>query len=114
MTIDNQDVGVYSGDSFEVIIDVTEDGSARDLSGSSVEWAISDKPGSAEVLDQSDTGVDASITDAGNGEVTITVDEGVTDDLRKSYSHELRVTDSSGRKSVVTRGLLTILPRVNQ
>lgn len=114
MTSDNQNVGVYAGDSFELIIDVTEDGSAKDLSGASVEWALAERPGTAELLDQSDSGVDASITDAGNGEVTVTVDAGTTDDLVGTLNHELRVTDSSGRKSVVTRGTVTILSRVNQ
>lgn len=115
MTETNQDIGpVFAGDSLEITIDVVEDGSAKDLSGSSVEWAASERPGGAEVLDESAPGVTVSITDASNGEVTVTIESAVTDVITGKLFHELRVTDSSGRKSVVTRGTVTILSRVNR
>lgn len=119
MAITGQDIGdnddrYYAGDSLDMVVDVTEDGSAKDLTGASVEWAMSANPGSTEELSDSDTGVTASVTDAANGEVTVTIAEGTTNGLERSWYHEVRITDSSGDKAVVTRGTFTIASRVNQ
>lgn len=116
MTDTGQDVGTsgdpyYEGDTLEIIVDVTEDGSAKDLTNSSASWEVSKGPDRRTELSGSDSGVDVSITDAANGEVTITVDEGATDGMVGAYHHQLRVTDSVGDKAVVTTGRLEIGPR---
>lgn len=118
MAKDDQDVGTsvepyYEGDSLELVISVDEDGSDKDLTGASVEWAMSRDPSSAEEISESTTGVSASVTDAATGEITVTIAQGITDGKTGRWHHETRVTDSSGDKAVVTRGEFYIIPRVN-
>jgi hypothetical protein len=114
----NQNIGVdenayFAGDSLEIIVNVDDRGSDLDIVGASIEWAVAESPGSSEIISESDSGVTATVTDADAGELTITVDEGVTDGLDGRYYHEVRLTDSSGREAVVTRGILRIGTRVN-
>lgn len=110
MTKLNQDVGgpndpYYAGDSLEITISVDDaNGNNKDLSGASVSWVVAEKPGGSAVIDGSTTDVSVSVTDAAAGEVTVTVGNGVTDDLVGSYYHELEVTDSAGDVDTVMRG----------
>lgn len=118
MAKDDQDIGrgddpYFAGDSLELPITVEEDGSVKDISGWSSEWALSETPGGSELVNEADSGVDVTITDGPNGEVTVTVDAGVTDGLSRNYHHELRLTDTQGNKGVVTRGTIYIETRVN-
>ena len=118
MTLKNQNVGksgdtYVEGDSLELVFTITEDGSVKDLGGSTTEWALIPGVGGSEVLDESDSGVSSLITDADSGEVTVTIEADVTDGLAASYKHELRLTDGSGKKSVVAQGDFIISTRYN-
>jgi hypothetical protein len=53
-----------------------------------------------------------SVTDAAAGEITVTIDSGVTDGLAGRYQHEVRVTDQDGDTAVVTEGRVRIADRV--
>lgn len=114
MTSTAQDIGgdadpYFAGDSLEITIDVDEpDGSVKDLTGASVAWGVARDPGDGTVLTGATTGVSVSITDAANGEVTVTVDAGVTDDLAGAYVHELEVTDVASDQDTVMRGAFKV------
>lgn len=98
----------------EITVDVDNpDGTAKDLTGASVEFALSERPDGPEELSQDDSGVTAAVTDAAAGEVTITIDADTTDGMARKWYYEVRVTDSEGKKSVVTRGTLRISERLN-
>jgi hypothetical protein len=111
-----QDIGTtdpyHEGDSLELIVDVDEDGSDKDLTQASVSWTVAHRLGASPTLSDSDSGVSASVTDAAAGEVTVTIDSGVTDGLAGRYQHELRVTDLNGDTAVVAEGRFRIAERV--
>lgn len=107
------DESYYEGDSLQIVVTVTEDGSDKDITGSTPSWTMSSDPGDAVELSDSDSGVSASVTDAANGEVTVTIDEGTTDGKVGKWYHEVRLEDSAGEKSVVTRGRMAIQERVS-
>lgn len=108
MTAENQTIEVYEDDAFRRTFDVTEGGSTKNLTGATAEWSVAREAGGTAVLDETDAGVDVTITDAGNGEVTLTVDPGTTTGLSGDYIHELEVTDSSGNSVTVSRGRFTV------
>lgn len=118
MVATKQTVGVqdnyYAGDALQLTITVTQDGSAKDLSNVTTEWALSSSAGETELLNEGDSGVSSTVTDAPNGEVSVTLDSGVTDDFVGQYEHELRITEGGGNPAVVTRGRVIINERVNQ
>jgi hypothetical protein len=118
MTATDQHVGTdadpyYAGDSLELTFDVDQpDGTAKDLTGATVSWAVASRPGDTPALDDGDAGVTLTISDAANGEVTVTVDAGATSDLSGLYYHELEVEDASGAVDTVARGEFTVTPDV--
>jgi hypothetical protein len=111
-----QDIGTiepyHEGDSLEVIVSVDEDGADKDLSQATVSWTVAHRSGATPTLADTDSGVSASVTDAATGEVTVTIDSGVTDGLAGRYQHELRVTDLNGDTAVVAEGRFRIAERV--
>jgi len=118
MVATNQDIGgsdepYYEGDTLEITVTVTEEGSAKPIDGATIEWALAKDAGGTETLTEGDTGVTTAITDAANGKLEVVIDEGVTDGLSGIYEHEVRLTDSTGDKSVVTKGSFSIYERLN-
>lgn len=118
MTSVNQDVGFgdnpyFEGDSLEMTVTVREQNNRKDLSGATVEWVLYDdeQDPTQTILDDGDAGVIANVTNASEGEVTITINAGITDGEVGQYEHELRVTDSNGDKKVVTIGRFHISVR---
>lgn len=86
-----------AGENITRTFEIDEDGSDKDLSGASVEWYLLATPARDDadaVIDHDTTGVDLSITDAAAGELTLTVEQGVTDDLGGQYWQRLVVDDS--------------------
>jgi len=111
-----QDIGTadpyHEGDALELIVDVDEAGDDKDLAQATVSWTLAHRPGATPTLSDSDSGVTATVTDAAAGEVTVTIDSGVTDGLAGRYQHELRVTDRNGDTAVVAEGRVRIADRV--
>lgn len=117
MTKTGQDIGLgdepyHAGDSLDIVFTVTEDGSAKNLTGANVVWKAKKQRVSDTVFDSDDSGISASVTDASAGEVTVDIDSGVTDGKETTLYHELRVTDSANDKAVVSTGKWKIIPRV--
>lgn len=115
MASTDQHVGIdepyHEGDTLELLVDVDDDGSDKALHQASVDWVLSETPSSTPVLDDSDSGVSATVSNGSAGEVTVTIDAGVTNDLAGHYQHEVRITDKSGDKAVVTEGHFRIVKR---
>lgn len=92
-----------SGENIERTFEIDEDGSDKDISGASLEWYIlpsrSSDPADA-LIDHDTSGVSLTISDAAAGEVTLSVDQGVTDDLAGPYWLRLVVDDSGSGKQV--------------
>ena len=76
---------------------VTEDGSAKDISGASVSWYLLPDQGSPNgdaVVSTGDSGVSSSIVDSANGRIDTTINQGVTDGLAGRYWQRLEVDDT--------------------
>lgn len=81
---------------------IEQDGSVKDLSGFTVEWYLVPAQGadnSEAKLSTDDSGVSATVVDAANGRVDLTINRGVTDDLAGNLWQRLVLDDSgSGRQ----------------
>lgn len=94
-----------------------EDGTAFDLTGLSVKWALSKAKtggdyGTTAILEKATGGEGIVVTDAAQGELTVTLDPEDTTTLKGAYYHELEVFDGTDRGVVVATGVLTILKNV--
>jgi hypothetical protein len=90
-----------SGDDVDLVVIVrASDRCTRvDVTGTTPLWVLSDGPGCRPRV--SKTG---AITDAANGEITVSLVPGDTERLCGSYHHELQLTDGSSRISTVMVG----------
>lgn len=82
---------------------IEENGSAKDITNASVSWHLLNRQGDANadaVLDDGDTDVSASITNATNGRVDVELSSGATSDLSGNYWQRLTVTDSNGKEQI--------------
>lgn len=115
MVATKQDIGLIGeeyieGDRLQLTVDVdTPDGSAKDLSGVPVEFAILDDYGEPEELSETSSGVTVTKPSPTNGEIKVTLDADVTDGLAGAWVYEVRVDDAV----TVTRGDLYISERGN-
>jgi len=111
----NQNASMHSGDDKELVITINDSsGNAIDLSGLvSAKWSCSKKKSdgsfsSTPVVSKSlVSGI--SVTDAANGELTVTLAQADTKDLSGSFYQELELVDSANKKQTVMTGTLTIL-----
>ena len=115
MTDTAQDIGTdptdpyIAGDTLRITETITEpDGSPKNLTGATVEWAVARYATESPVLDASDADVTLDVTDAAAGIVTVAVAADVTADMNGEYIHEFRVTDQAGDQDTVTRGTLDV------
>ena len=111
MAKEDQDIGSFEepfvrGDSKTIKVTVTQpDGSVKDITGASVEWAMSPKHSTTSTLSKSTSSGGISITDAGSGKFEVSLDPSDTESLDGGqYEHEAEVTDSSGNVTTVLRG----------
>jgi hypothetical protein len=110
MTITDQTVGsrnapYYEGDSLDINVNVTTpDGSAKDISGASIRFKVKDDFGEPALLSDSDSGVSTTITDATAGELTVSLDAGVTDGLADTLVYLVRIQIGSSETTVTTGG----------
>ncbi len=98
----NQPLDIVSGD--DLILEVTvlqPDGTAKNLSGATVKWELSRRPGTAAKITKT-----ATITGASTGVFQVAVDS--TEDLSGDYYHEAEVIDSVGFVCTVMRGSVLI------
>jgi len=83
---------------------VEEDGSAKDLSGASVNYYLLAEQGDANddaLLDDSDADITAAIVDAANGRIDVTFASGATDPYAgQSLWQRLIVDDAAGDRSI--------------
>jgi len=104
-TIEDQDAG---------------DGSAKDITGFTVKFALARTDANGEpitsspLIDLSSSGSQVVITDAANGVVQVTLGGSDTDSIVPGdYYFELEVFDSSSNSTVVAVGTMTIEPNVD-
>lgn len=111
MAKENQDIGsfddpVIRGDDETVEITVLKtDGTAKSITGASIEWEMYERYTRTSVVSKSTTDGDITITDGANGVFEIAIDGSDTQSLDGGrYKHEAEVTDSAGTTKTVTRG----------
>lgn len=113
MTKRNQDIDDYhAGDTLEIVVTVTDDdGNIIDITGADVEWYLlqyETSPDEDHLLKKTTTDGGITVTSAQDGEFTVTVDAGDTDGMSGEYHHRARMTDSTGNRSTVMTGTITI------
>lgn len=105
---------MYSGDTRTLTVTVRDtSGAAVDLTGATARWALAKKVGQAALVSKS-TGSGIELTDAANGEFTVTLDPADTADLVGDYWHEAEVTDSAGRVVTVFQARASIKQDINE
>lgn len=97
-----------AGDSLRIDATVTEDGSAKDLEGATINFGVGEDYGSQLELQDSNSGVTTNITSAADGELEVVIDKGVTDDMPGYWVYEIEIEDASGQSVTVVRGDLEI------
>lgn len=106
MAVEKQNFEMYSGDTKNIIINVTDsDGSPLSLDGATVVWVLKPKVYSEEVTVAKRTG-DGINTDS--NKIKIRLDPDDTESLSGLYYHEAEVTDAKGNVSTVTTGYIKI------
>lgn len=103
----------FAGDTAKLNDTITkDDGSAKDITGATVNFALADYPGDEPHIEKDSSTNDVSITDGLNGEVTVTLNPSDTEDLGDAdgieYHYEIEVTDASSNVGTVTAGTFTI------
>lgn len=99
----SQDFEAVSGDDLTLRVTVSEtDGTAKDLTGGTLDWNLSKRPGSSDIK-VTKTG---TLSDPTNGVSTIAMDG--TGDLCGDYYHEAQFTESGGDIGTVMRGWIRI------
>lgn len=108
MTLINQDVEMYAGDTKQLLVSVTTPtGGVVDLTGATIKYVA--VRGTAPVIQKSTTSGNIMVTDAVNGKYTIKLDPADTNALLGKYPHESEVTDALGNVSTVLKGTLKVL-----
>jgi len=100
------DITLYSGDSRNLIINVTdENNSSINLTGASIEWILTSS--NSTILSKS-VGAGIAINNPTNGQFTISISSANTRNLSGIYQHLVRVTTTDGNSSIVLTGNITI------
>jgi len=105
MTKENQNFQMYSGETKLVRVYVVSD---DPITGSEIVWVM--KGSATTPLLRKTVGEGIVITGDRTFEITINATD--TESTVGKFLHEARLTDGLGRVSVVTRGLINILPIV--
>lgn len=104
----NLDLAIYSGDTVELPLEFTRDGSPADLSGASILLLVSRMLGGSALLTQS-----AEIIDAGQGLARVVLSSEQTADLAGFYHCEVVYADATTRKTVFA-GPLKVTPTIKE
>lgn len=113
MTAQQQDFEVFSGNDKVLRCTLVDDaGAPVSLAGIlGAEWALAKTAtGTAKITKTLGAGIAVFNEDGGVLDVTVTDDD--LEPLAGEYYHELRVTDSSGKKTTVLYGDVTIFPNL--
>jgi len=102
---------VFSGNDIVLKISVTDEdnnGAALSLVGAQeLIWSLAKKAGATAILTKTlSNGV--TITDAANGLVDVVISAADLEPLKGEYYHEMRLTNSQGKKSTLMYGIATI------
>lgn len=104
---------IYAGDSVPITIPVTNaDGSAMDLTGATIKWALKAFVGSKTNLVYKDTDSGVTITNPAGGIFTVTLIPTDTADMHGTYSQGAEVIDQLGFVTTIEVGPMTINPAV--
>jgi hypothetical protein len=106
MTLANQNLEMYAGDTNNISVSITDhDGAPLNLTGAAIEY----KAGASLTKT---VGVGITITDAPGGICRIEIDPIDTAALSGYYYHQLVVTNVGGDISTVLTGILTIHKKI--
>lgn len=106
MTAENQSFEIYSGDTKNIIIPVTDVyGEPLSLEGVTATWVLKS---SAYVVEVAITKTIGNGIDIDGSEVTISLNPSDTEGFSGLYYHELEIVDVAGNVSTVTTGNVII------
>lgn len=103
----NQNFQIQVGDDLDLVITVraADQCSVVDLTDSTARWVLADEPGGRPRLTK--TGV---LSDAVNGQVTVSLEPGDTSSLCAGrYHHELQLRDALSKTSTVLTGSVRVV-----
>lgn len=104
----NLNLVIYSGDTVELPMEFTRDGSPADLSGASIHLLVSRMIGGSALLTQA-----VEITDAGQGTARAILSSEQTGDLAGFYHCEVVYADATAKKTVFA-GPLKVIPTIKE
>jgi gamma-glutamyl:cysteine ligase YbdK (ATP-grasp superfamily) len=97
------------GDTLILEFTVTENSTAKDITGATVKWQAARTVTSASVVSKS-TGSGITLTDPTNGVLQVSIASADTKDLSATeYHHELEVTDASSNIHTAAVGTMTLV-----
>ena len=103
---------IFLGDTFRISLVVEEDGEPKDLTDSSVDFAVAEYFGGDVVYERTDNDPDIVVTKPQDGEIVMTVDteefENVTIREHRTYDYRIRVSDINNNFVTVAVGKITI------
>lgn len=95
---------MFNGESKLIECTITEEGSAADLSNSTIFWGFKD------VVKKVGEGI--TLTDPTSGKFQIKLDPVDTENVTGTYSHECLIKDTQGNESVVFQGIIKVKKRL--
>lgn len=102
----NQNFSMYQGETKNLVVPITkEDGTALDLTGATITWALRQRMTSTSNLITKST--PSQITVSGNT-LTVHLIPSDTTSLKGAFYHECKMTDTQGNVSELFTGLATI------
>lgn len=107
----DQNITIYLGDDVSIFLTLrAADGTALNLTGSSLRWGLATLSSDTPVLTKSSTSaLQISITSAVGGLATVFLLDTETALLSVgAYRHEVELTDASGNKETLLTGLVTV------
>lgn len=87
-------------------------GATRDISGTSIRFALSRKAWSNPLLDSSEGTATVTITSGVQGRFTVALSDTNTDNLIGDYYYEVKITDGAGNETIAARGLVSFEPSI--
>lgn len=88
-------------------------GVAVDITGATITWALSNTAKSKTPIISYTSPTNIAITEPLNGKYTVSIQDTDTEPLPGGeYYHEVRISDSGGRKSTGAIGTVTVLPNI--
>lgn len=103
----NQNFSIQAGDDLDLVIVVraADQCSVVDLTDASAVWVLADAPGGRPRLSKT-----AALSDAVNGEVTVSLEPADTSSLCAGrYHHELQLRDALSKTSTVMTGSVRVV-----